>query len=159
MQQTSARSLPGDPSPDGKGTLEIVRGIEVGHISSWARSTRKNEGDVPDEAVTAASWRWGVWNRHHPHRGRRDRAEPRRARNRLPGADRAFHVAWFPFGYGKNAAVRDAADSIYRTLTDAGFEVLLDDRDEAAGRDVPLDMELIGNSHRIVVGERSLKED
>src|SRR5258707_14690991 len=68
-----------------------------------------------------------------------------------------FHVALVPIGYGKNAAVREAADSIYRALTDAGFEVLLDDRDERPGV-MFADMELIGIPHRIVVGERGLKQ-
>ena len=57
----------------------------------------------------------------------------------------------------KSAAVRDAADSLYTRLTQAGFEVLLDDRDERPGV-MFADMELIGIPHRFVVGERGLKE-
>jgi prolyl-tRNA synthetase len=68
-----------------------------------------------------------------------------------------FQVALVPIGYGKSTAVREAADSIYRVLTEAGFEVLLDDRDERPGV-IFTDMELIGLPHRIVVGERGLKE-
>jgi prolyl-tRNA synthetase len=68
-----------------------------------------------------------------------------------------FHVAVVPIGYGKNSAVREAADSIYRILTEAGLDVLLDDRDERPGV-IFADMELIGIPHRIVIGERGLKD-
>jgi prolyl-tRNA synthetase len=68
-----------------------------------------------------------------------------------------FHVALVPIAYAKNATVREATDSVYRKLTDAGIEVLLDDRDERPGV-MFADMELIGIPHRIVVGERGLKD-
>jgi prolyl-tRNA synthetase len=68
-----------------------------------------------------------------------------------------FHVALVPIGYGKSAAVREAADALYREFSDSGVEVLLDDRDERPGV-MFADMELIGIPHRVVVGERSLKE-
>jgi prolyl-tRNA synthetase len=75
----------------------------------------------------------------------------------FPEAIAPFHVAVVPIGYGKNPAVREAADSIYRTLTEARFDVLLDDRDERPGV-MFADMELVGIPHRIVIGERGLKE-
>jgi prolyl-tRNA synthetase len=68
-----------------------------------------------------------------------------------------FHVALVPIGYGKSAAVRDAADALYEQLSVSGVEVLLDDRDERPGV-MFADMELIGIPHRIVVGERGLKD-
>src|SRR5438477_84630 len=81
----------GDPSPDGKGALEIVRGI--GNTGIVAAATEQNHDEH------------GIV---------------------FPQPIAPFHVALVPIGYGKNAAVRDAADSIYRALTDAGFEVLLE---------------------------------
>jgi prolyl-tRNA synthetase len=59
--------------------------------------------------------------------------------------------------YAKNEAVRTAADKLYAELAAAGIDVLLDDRDERSGV-LFADMELIGIPHRIVVGERGLKE-
>ncbi len=75
----------------------------------------------------------------------------------FPESIAPFQVALVPIGYGKSAAVREAADSIYSALGKAGFEVLLDDRDERPGV-MFADIELIGIPHRIVVGERGLKE-
>jgi prolyl-tRNA synthetase len=69
----------GDPSPDGKGTLEIVRGIEVGHI--FQLRTAYSESPVRNGLLR---------HRRHPHRGSRNRAEPRRARDRFPRTDRAL---------------------------------------------------------------------
>jgi len=74
----------------------------------------------------------------------------------FPAAIAPFSVAIVPMGYHKNAEVRAAADSLYDELIAAGFDVLLDDRDERPGF-MFADMELIGIPHRLVVGERGLK--
>ncbi|HEU0219278.1 MAG TPA: His/Gly/Thr/Pro-type tRNA ligase C-terminal domain-containing protein, partial [Gallionella sp.] len=68
-----------------------------------------------------------------------------------------FQVVIVPIGMGKSAAVRDAAEQLYAALQAAGIEVLLDDRDERPGV-MFADMELIGIPHRIVIGDRSLKD-
>ena len=75
----------------------------------------------------------------------------------LPAAMAPFQVAIVPIGMGKSAAVRDAAEQLYAALQAAGIEALLNDRDERPGV-MFADMELIGVPHRIVIGERSLKE-
>ena len=75
----------------------------------------------------------------------------------MPAAMAPFQVAIVPIGMGKSAAVRDAAEQLYAALQVAGVEVLLNDRDERPGV-MFADMELIGVPHRIVIGERSLKE-
>ena len=68
-----------------------------------------------------------------------------------------FEVVIVPMNYKKSDAVREAADKIYAELLAAGADVLLDDRDERAG--VLLnDSELLGIPHRIVIGDRALKE-
>ena len=149
----------GDPSPDGKGNLEIVRGIEVGHIFQLRTMySEAMKATFLDEAGNSRVFEMGCYGigitrivgaaieQNHDEHG-----------IVFPQPIAPFHVALVPIGYRKSVAVRDAADSIYRVLTEAGFEVLLDDRDERPGV-MFADMELIGIPHRIVVGERSLKD-
>jgi prolyl-tRNA synthetase len=75
----------------------------------------------------------------------------------LPVAMAPFQVGIAPIGMKKSEAVREAAEKLYQELSAAGIEVLLDDRDERPGV-MFADMELIGIPHRIVIGERGLKE-
>jgi len=149
----------GDPSPDGKGTLEIVRGIEVGHIfqlrTAYSESMRAT---FLDEAGTSRPFEMGCYGigvtrivgaaieQNHDERG-----------IVFPEPIAPFHVVLVPIGYRKSAEVREASDSIYRMLTEAGVEVLLDDRDERPGV-MFADAELIGIPHRMVIGERGLKD-
>jgi len=149
----------GDPSPDGMGPLEIVRGIEVGHIFQLrTKYSESMKATFLDETGGSRPFEMGCYGigvtrivgaaieQNHDERG-----------IVFPEPIAPFQVALIPIGYGKNPAVREAADSIYRELTGAGFEVLLDDRDERPGV-MFADMELIGIPHRMVVGERGLKE-
>jgi len=149
----------GDPSPDGKGTLEIVRGIEVGHIFQLrTRYSESMKATFLDEAGASRAFEMGCYGigvtrivgaaieQNHDERG-----------IVFPEPIAPFQVALVPIGYAKNPAVREAADSIYKALTGAGHEVLFDDRDERPGV-MFADMELIGIPHRIVVGERGLKD-
>jgi len=151
--------VPGDPSPDGKGPLEIVRGIEVGHIFQLrTKYSEPMKATFLDEAGGSRPFEMGCYGigvtrivgaaieQNHDERG-----------IVFPEPIAPFQVALVPIGYAKNAAVREAADSIYKALTEAGHEVLLDDRDERPGV-MFADMELIGIPHRIVVGERGLKD-
>jgi prolyl-tRNA synthetase len=151
--------IAGDPSPDGKGSLEIVRGIEVGHIFQLrTRYSESMKATFLDEAGTNRPFEMGCYGigvtrivgaaieQNHDERG-----------IIFPEPIAPFHVALVPIGYAKSTAVREAADSIYRVLIEAGLEVLLDDRDERPGV-MFADMELIGIPHRIVVGERGLKD-
>ena len=149
----------GDPSPDGKGPLEIVRGIEVGHIFQLrTKYSESMKATFLDESGGSRPFEMGCYGigvtrivgaaieQYHDERG-----------IVFPEPIAPFQVALVPIGYAKSAAVREAADSIYRELTDAGFEVLLDDRDERPGV-MFADAELIGIPHRFVVGERGLKD-
>lgn len=149
----------GDSSPDGKGTLEIVRGIEVGHIFQLrTKYSETMKASFLDDSGSSRHFEMGCYGigvtrivgaaieQNHDERG-----------IIFPEPIAPFHVAVVPIGYGKSPAVREATESIYRTLTDAGLDVLLDDRDERPGV-MFADMELIGIPHRIVVGERGLKE-
>ncbi len=151
--------IPGDPSPDGKGTLDIVRGIEVGHIFQLrTKYSEAMKASFLDESGTTRPFEMGCYGigitrivgaaieQNHDERG-----------IVFPQPIAPFQVALVPIGYGKSAAVRETADALYRELSDSGVEVLLDDRDERPGV-MFADMELIGIPHRIVVGERGLKD-
>jgi prolyl-tRNA synthetase len=149
----------GDLSPDGKGTLEICRGIEVGHIfqlrTKYAEAMKATYLDAQGKAQIMEMGCYGIGvsrivaaaiEQNHDARG-----------IILPAAMAPFQVAIVPIGMGKSAAVRDAAELLYAALQAAGIETLLDDRDERPGV-MFADMELIGIPHRIVIGDRGLKE-
>src|SRR5438309_5590342 len=151
--------IAGDPSPDGKGTLEIQRGIEVGHIFQLrTQYSEAMKATFLDEGGSSRPFEMGCYGigitrivgaaieQSHDERG-----------IVFPESIAPFQVALVPIGYGKSAAVREAADALYSALSKAGFEVLFDDRDERPGV-MFADIELIGIPHRIVVGERGLKE-
>jgi prolyl-tRNA synthetase len=150
--------VPGDPSPDGAGTLDICRGIEVGHIFQL----RKKYSDAMniaylDEAGKLQTMEMGCYGigvtrivaaaieQNHDARG-----------IIFPDALAPFQVAIVPIGANKSEEVRTTAERLYGELAAAGIEVLLDDRDERPGV-MFADMDLIGIPYRIVVGERGLK--
>ena len=149
----------GDPSPDGKGRLEICRGIEVGHIFQLRTKYADAMGaTVLDENGQARAMEMGCYGigvsrivaaaieQNHDTRG-----------IVFPETMAPFAVAIVPIGLSKNPQVADNAGRLHDGLERAGIEVLLDDRDERPGV-MFADMELIGIPHRIVVGERGLKQ-
>jgi prolyl-tRNA synthetase len=149
----------GDPSPDGKGTLTIARGIEVGHIFQLGKTySEKMNATVLDESgknvvMTMGCYGIGVSRvvasaieQHHDDKG-----------ICWPASIAPFQVALCPMQMKKSALVQEAVEKLYRELQQAGVDVLLDDRDVRPGV-MFADIELIGIPHRIVVGERSLKE-
>jgi prolyl-tRNA synthetase len=149
----------GDPSPDGKGMLRIVRGIEVGHIFQLrTKYSEAMKATFLDEAGQQRPFEMGCYGigvtrivgaaieQNHDERG-----------IIFPEPIAPFRAVIVPVGYAKSAAVREAADAMYRALCEAGVEVLLDDRDERPGV-LFADAELIGIPHRVVIGDRGLKE-
>lgn len=151
--------VPGDPSPDGKGKLEICRGIEVGHIFQLrAKYSEAMKATYLDESGQAQVMEMGCYGigvsrivaaaieQNHDSRG-----------IIFPAALAPFQLAIVPIGMKKSAEVQATVEQLYRELTEAGIAVLLDDRDERPGV-MFADMELIGIPHRIVIGERGLKE-
>ena len=149
----------GDPSPDGKGSLQIQRGIEVGHIfqlrTKYAEALKAGYLDDKGKAHPFEMGCYGIGitrivgaaiEQGHDERG-----------IIFPTAIAPFTLALVPMGYGRSESVRTAADQLYAELSAAGINVLLDDRDERPGV-LLADMELIGVPHRIVIGDRSLKE-
>jgi prolyl-tRNA synthetase len=150
----------GDPSPDGKGTLEICRGIEVGHV--FQLGTRYSEAmkctylDENGKAQPMVMGCYGIGvtrllgaaiEQGHDERG-----------IVWPISMAPFEVVICPVGYDKSEAVREAANILHQELFAAGVDVVLDDRGERPGA-MFADWELIGVPYRVVIGERGLKED
>ncbi|HRD94742.1 MAG TPA: His/Gly/Thr/Pro-type tRNA ligase C-terminal domain-containing protein, partial [Accumulibacter sp.] len=149
----------GDPSPDGKGRLELCRGIEVGHIfqlrTKYAEALKCSFLDESGQSRIMEMGCYGIGvtrivgaaiEQGHDQRG-----------ISFPAAIAPFEVSIVPMGYAKSAAVKAASDALYAELTTAGIDVLLDDRNERPGV-MFAEMELIGIPHRVVVGERGLAE-
>ena len=149
----------GDPSPDGKGTLEILRGIEVGHVFALGAKYSEAMGatylDAGGQSQVIEMGCYGIGvtrvvaaaiEQNHDARG-----------IIWPAALAPFAVAIAPVGYDRNEGVRSVADRLHDELEAAGIEVLLDDRGERPGV-MFADLELIGVPHRITIGDRGLKE-
>lgn len=149
----------GDPSPDGKGTLELCRGIEVGHIfqlrTKYSEALKATYLDEKGQAQTMEMGCYGIGVSRIVAAAIEQNNDERGIT--LPVAMAPFQVAIAPIGIRKSEAVRNAAEQLYADLSAAGCEVLLDDRDERPGV-MFADLELMGVPHRIVIGERSLKE-
>jgi prolyl-tRNA synthetase len=150
----------GDPSPDGKGTLDICRGIEVGHIfqlrKKYAEALDATFLDAQGKSQIMEMGCYGIGVSRIVAAAIEQNFDARGII--LPAAMAPFQVVIVPIGMGKSEAVRNTAEQLYAELTAAGIEVLLDDRDERPGV-MFADMELIGIPHRIVIGERGLKEN
>ena len=147
----------GDPSPSGKGQLELARGIEVGHCFKLGRKYSDALGaTVLDEQGQSVAMLMGCYGigvtrivaaaieQNHDERG-----------IIWPEPLAPFEVVLVPINLQKSARVREASERLYAELTAAGFEVLFDDRDARPGVKFA-DAELYGIPHRIVVGERGL---
>ena len=149
----------GDISPDGKGVLEICRGIEVGHIfqlrTKYAEAMKATFLDAQGKAQLIEMGCYGIGVSRIVAAAIEQNFDDRGIM--LPTAMAPFQIAIVPIGMGKSAAVRVAVEQLYVQLQTAGIEVLLDDRDERPGV-MFADMELIGIPHRIVIGERGLKD-
>ena len=147
----------GDPSPSGKGRLKIARGIEVGHIFQLGRKySIPMKATVQDESGQDVALYMGCYGigvtrivaaaieQNHDDKG-----------IIWPEPIAPFQVVLVPLNYHKSPRVREVADQLYAELTEAGVEVLYDDRDARPGVKFA-DAELLGIPHRIVVGERGL---
>lgn len=152
--------IDGDPSPDGQGSLSILRGIEVGHIfqlgkkySQSLNATVLNKNGKA-EIMTMGCYGIGV--------------------SRLVAASieqnfddkgiiwsdalAPFQISLIPLNYNKSEQVKEATDKLYQDLLDTGYDVLFDDRKMRAGA-MFSDHELLGIPHRIVISDRGLKEN
>ena len=150
----------GDPSPDGKGTLLIKRGIEVGHIFqlgtkySEAMKASVQGEDGRNQTLTMGCYGIGVTRvvaaaieQNYDDRG-----------IVWPDAIAPFQVAILPMNMHKSFRVKELAEELYSTLRAKGIEVLMDDRKERPGV-MFADMELIGIPHTVVIGDRNLDSE
>ncbi len=149
----------GDVSPDGKGTLEICRGIEVGHIfqlrSKYAKAMNLAFLDESGKSQIMEMGCYGIGVTRIVAAAIEQNYDDRGII--FPQAIAPFDVAIVPIGYAKSAQVKEAADRLHDALAAAGIAVLLDNRDERPGV-MFADMELIGIPHRVVIGDRGLKD-
>ncbi len=152
-------AVAGDPSPDGKGALDICRGIEVGHIFQLRTKYSEAMGcSYLDEAGKAQTMEMGCYGIGVSRIVAAAIEQNFDARGMmLPEMMAPFLLAIVPVGYQKSEVVRETADNLYRELLQAGIDVLMDDRNERPGV-MFADMELIGIPHRVVIGERGLKD-
>ena len=149
----------GDASPDGKGVLELCRGIEVGHIfqlrTKYSKALNLAFLDETGKSQIMEMGCYGIGATRVVAAAIEQNYDERGII--FPKAIAPFDVAIVPIGYGKSAQVREAADRLHDALTAAGIDVILDNRDERPGV-MFADMELIGVPHRVVIGDRGLKE-
>ena len=147
----------GDPSPDGKGTITLARGIEVGHIfqlgTKYSEAMKANIINEAGKYQTMLMGCYGIGisrivaaaiEQSHDDKGIiwSEKLAP-------------FQVALCPMNMHKSDRLKEVAEKIYQDLKDAGIDVLFDDRKVRAGF-MFSDMELIGIPHRIVIGDRGL---
>ena len=148
----------GDPSPDGKGTLTIKRGIEVGHIfqlgTKYSEALGAKVLDENGKSVVMPMGCYGIGvtrvvaaaiEQNHDDRG-----------IIWPAAIAPFQVALVPVNIKKSPRERELAEKLYAELTDAGIEVLFDDREKERLGVKLADSELLGIPHRVVIAERGM---
>ncbi|KAF0102966.1 MAG: proS [bacterium] len=151
--------LAGDPSPDGKGRLDLCRGIEVGHIfklgSKYSQALDAKYLDENGKSQVLVMGCYGIGVSRIVgaaiEQGNDERGIV------FPQSMAPFELAIVPLGLKRSDAVREAAEALYNQMVSEGIDVVLDDRDERPGV-MFADMELIGVPHRVVVSERGLKE-
>ena len=152
----------GDPSSDGKGTLSIKRGIEVGHIFQLGNKySEAMNATVLNENGKSTVMEMGCYGigvsrivaaaieQSHDDKG-----------IIWPDNIAPFHIVIIPLNAHKSEKVIEVSESLYAQLQEAGLDVLLDDRDKKTSPGVKFaDMELIGIPHRLVVSDRGLEND
>lgn len=149
----------GDPSPDGNGTLQIRRGIEVGHIfqlgTKYSEAMKASVLDEQGKTVVMTMGCYGIGvsrvvaaaiEQNYDQQG-----------IIWPAAVAPFQVVIVPVNMQRSDRVRDTAQTLYDQLRAAGMDVLLDDRKERVGV-MFADMELIGIPHRVVLSDRGLEQ-
>ena len=150
----------GDPSPDGKGVLEIKRGIEVGHIfqlgTKYSEAMKATVLDENGKERTMTMGCYGIGvsrivaaaiEQNHDDNG-----------IIWPDAIAPFQIAIVPINMHKSDRVKETCEALYEKLTSEGYEVLFMDEAKARLGGMLADIELIGIPHRIVIGDRGLED-
>ncbi|MFM2344105.1 MAG: hypothetical protein RLZZ210_715 [Pseudomonadota bacterium] len=152
-------ALEGDASPDGKGSLAICRGIEVGHVfmlgTRYSQDMNANflDSDGKSKPMVMGCYGIGVTRilgaaieQNYDDRG-----------IIWPQNIAPFELVICPIGYDKSEAVQKVANDLYHSLLAKGVDVILDDRGERPGS-MFADWELIGVPHRVVIGDKNLAD-
>ncbi len=147
----------GDPSPDGQGTLQMARGIEVGHIFQLGNKYSKAMNAVvlnekgQSQAMEMGCYGMGV--------SRMVAAAIEQSHDEKgiiwPEAIAPFQVVLLPMNYHKSERVKAVTHDLYQSLIGQGVEVILDDRKVRPGF-MMSDFELLGIPHQIIIGDRAL---
>jgi prolyl-tRNA synthetase len=150
----------GDPSPDGKGVLDIQRGIEVGHVfylgTKYSEAMKAEFIDADGKSKPMEMGCYGIGVTRLPGAAIEQNHD---AKGIIwPKAIAPFEVAICPMGMEKSEIVRHAVDGLYTGLKLVNVDVILDDRGERPGV-MFAEWELIGVPVRVTVGERGLKEN
>jgi prolyl-tRNA synthetase len=149
----------GDPSPCGKGTLEIKRGIEVGHIfqlgTKYSEAMKAKVLDENGKEQTMIMGCYGIGVT----RVVASAIEQNFDENGIiwPDSIAPFHIAIVPINISKSAVVASKSEELYAELTKAGFDVLFMDDEKARLGGMLADTDLMGIPHRIVIGDRGLE--
>ncbi|WP_018150654.1 proline--tRNA ligase [Leeia oryzae] len=149
----------GDASPDGKGVLEICRGIEVGHIfqlrTKYSEALQCTYLDAEGQSIPMEMGCYGIGisrvvaaciEQNYDDKG-----------IVFPPAMAPFALAIVPVGADRNPQVAETAERLYADLLAAGIDVFLDDREERPGVKFA-DMELIGIPYRVTIGGKGLEK-
>lgn len=150
----------GDTSPDGKGTLEIKRGIEVGHIfqlgTKYSESMKATVLDENGKEQFMSMGCYGIG----VSRIVAAAIEQNNDDNGImwPDAIAPFQIAIVPINMHKSESVKLACEELYDQLTELGYEVLFMDEAKARLGGMLADIELIGIPHRVVIGDRGLDD-
>lgn len=147
----------GDPSPDGQGTLNMCRGIEVGHVfqlgSKYAEAMKASVTNEAGQTQTLLMGCYGLGvsrivaaaiEQHHDDKG-----------IIWPESLAPFQLSLIPIGAQRSEDVKKTSETLYQQLIETGFDVLLDDRNERPGV-LFADHELIGIPHRLVISDKLL---
>jgi len=149
----------GDPSPDGKGVLAIQRGIEVGHVfqlgTSYSESMKATYLDENGKPQLLQMGCYGIGITRILGAAIEQNFDEKGIV--WPASLAPFSVVLCPMGYDRSEQVKTETEQLYTALQTAGIDVILDDRGERPGA-MFADWELIGVPHRVVIGERGLKD-
>lgn len=149
----------GDPSPDGQGVLAIQRGIEIGHVfqlgTNYSESMKATFLDENGKPQLLQMGCYGIGITRILGAAIEQNFDDRGII--WPASLAPFEVVLCPMGYDRSESVKAETDKLYSALQEAGVDVVLDDRGERPGA-MFADWELIGVPHRIVIGDRGLKD-
>ena len=151
--------IEGDASPDGKGVLAIERGIEVGHVfqlgTAYSEAMKATFLDENGKPAPLQMGCYGIGVTRILGAAIEQNFDDKGII--WPTAIAPFELVLCPMGYDRSEMVKEETDKLYASLQEAGVDVIIDDRGLRPGA-MFADWELIGVPHRVVVGERGLKE-